>query len=384
MIKLAEYSPQFERFIHRHGKPLPVDLAAYEALVAPNALFVGRVAANLPLVFPANVEEPKVEFGFVEVKDLPNAAVGKVDDINCVIVYHSYILCLLEVFLILLCEPRLLSFVGEAGSEERRPFHRGGNSLGFQHWSDEFSGFKHWSDVLDALSPKCSNRRAMAIYMMHAALRFLWFHEIAHVLDGHVEYWSKDKRLSEVYLHPSTGGLDVELRILEMFADTVAAKLMLSGVFDQHDEYMPDVLQKRDAVDQLLINMVAVIVLGWIWGCRDSIVAADHGNKSSPLAWSSHPSAMSRIMRMLHNLEQWARKRGGTGTDIFNRAFLKLKPELEILSSLDSSMNLLKAVGEYKTADVLFTGGFRPSPELFQVVAERLKRHSYIYRFGVG
>jgi hypothetical protein len=380
-------SAEFDRFIQKcGGTALVSDRATFEALIAPSIFFTGKVIADLPMAIPADMPRPKLEFAFAVFNGLPNGVVGREGDINCCLLYHTYPLCLLEMFCILACDPAFLAHIGDTSREVRRPFLIGSNPIGIQHWSDEFGKANHWTKIAERFSPQSQERTDLAFYMMHVALRFVWFHEIAHVLDGHIDYLMEEKRLPEIYFH-LTGRRDqvagaFEKRALEVFADTIAMKLLLNGIMNVEDSYMPKIINSLTRTELIAVNLLAIAALGWFWGVRDQLVAGDQCEKSSAFVWTGHPSAVSRVVRMARNAKLWMERLGPENKTEFDMAMNRVGEEVEVLAATHPAFQYLKSLKAYEAADWVFTVPFLPPPSAFNAVTARLKKHSLLYRFG--
>lgn len=382
----ADHSPEFIRFANRYGKTFTTDRAGFDALIAPSIFFCGQVVSRLPFRLPPDVPPPLLEYTFIEVKDFPQGVVGKEGDINCAALYHTYSLCLLEFYGIIASNPAVLSFIGDPSLETSRPFYLGLNPIGFQHWADEFPRLTHWKELIPAFLPRSEIRRELAFYMMHVALRFLWFHELAHILDGHIEYLKSHKGYADIYCHMFEARDEFveesERRGLELVADVVGCQLLLKGIFDHEDDYMPAAIKSCELTERLLINLTAVMGLCWFWSARDAQVAAEKGLKGSLFDWSSHPSAIGRLTRIIANLRRTTERRTDLADQSLDKAFKKLGGESEAFAHMDRSMDYLRVVQAHDTADAAFTAPFVPPKVMFTHMTEILKRYSYIYRFG--
>ena len=384
---LADYSEQFLRFAARYGKVFTPDEAGFNALIAPNILFAGQVVSQLPWQLPPTVSPPQAEFAFIEVEDLPQGIVRREGEIGCAALYHTYPLCLLELFGILMSDPKLLSFIGDPKIETAKPFYSDRNPAGLQQWTPNFK-LRYWGDFIPAFFPKDDDRKNVAFYMMHVALRFLWFHELAHILDGHLEYATNERKISEICLHSSDrvelSVKDAELRGLEMIADTVACQLLLRGIFYHEDSYMPKAISSLQLSDRLLINLTAIVALCWFWFVRDAQVAVELKQDPSLFQWSDHPGVISRLTGVISTCERLTSQLADFADKNIITAFKKLNAECEIMASMDRSMDWLKIVQANDVANTAFTAPFMPPEPVFKLMTMILKKHSYIHRFLNG
>ncbi|MGA8730974.1 MAG: hypothetical protein WB608_19620 [Terracidiphilus sp.] len=384
----ADHSPEFVRFANRYGKTFESNRSAFDTLIAPNLFYCGQVLSRLPLRLPPGVPLPLVEYSFIEVKDFPQGIVSKEGDINCAALYHTYPLCLLEFYGILASNPAVLSFIGDPTLETSRNFYLGGNPAGFQHWANDFRRITSWEDLVPAFLPKGDARCDLAFYMMHIALRFLWFHELGHILDGHVEYLIEQKGYAEIYFHMRGKREqivdDLEARSLEVIADTVASQLLLKGIFDHEDSFMPEPVKALDLTDRLLVNLTAITALCWFMFAREAQVAIERGSKGSLFEWTSHPSAIGRLSRIIGNLHRFTERRSDLADQSPLDAFKKLKAESEAMARMDQSMEFLRVVQAHDVAEGVFNTPFLQPLTVYQRITDILKRYSYIYRFCDG
>ncbi len=383
----ADYSPDFLRFAARYGKVFSADRAGFEALIAPNLLFVGEVVLKLPLRLPPSVSPPKAEFAYIEVKDFPQGVVAKEGEVGCAGLYHSYPICLLECFGIIMSNPQVLALLGDTSLEEAKPFYAGTNPPGFQHWTDEVK-LRYWGDLIPRFLPRDAIRQETAFYMMHVALRFLWFHEMAHILDGHLEYAVSELKLSHVCFHSSDGAeklyKDAELRALEIIADSVACQLSLRGLLQHEDKFMPAAIKALPVADQLLVHLAAIMSLCWFWFARDAQVAVELGGVGTLHQWSDHPSNIARLTRIVGTYERLLERRTNLAHLSLKSAFIKLGNESEAMASMDWSMEFLRTVKTRDVADAVFAVPFMPPKSLFTLMTTALKSKSYIYRYLDG
>jgi len=383
----ADHSQEFLRFAARYGRVFSVDRLGFNALIAPNVFFVGKVVAELPLRLPRSVSPPKAEFSYIEVKDFPQGIVRKEGEVNCAALYHSYPLCLMEYFGILLSNPHVLSFIGDASQESGKPFYSNGNPAGFQHWARE-TKLAFWATLTGEYFPTDPARQSTAFYLMHIALRFLWFHELAHILDGHLEYVMSKLKLSEVCLHSSDGierfHKDAELRGLELIADVVACQLLLRGLFKHDDDFMPEVIKNLPRAEQLLVTLTAIMSLCWFWFAPDASVTVELGGQANFYEWSDHPSNIARLTRIIGTFKRLLQKRTDLGDFDIDSVFTKLGIESEAMAVMDASMEFLRTVKVHDLADEIFYTPFTPPKPLFDFMTKMLRKDSYIFRFLDG
>lgn len=385
MTGFADHSPQFIRFAGRHGKTFTSSRDAFETLFAPSILFAGEVLSRVPMRIPETVQAPRLEFGMIEVKDLPQGVVALEDGIYCAALYHTYSLCLLELYLSIANDPSVLAFTGNAGLERRRPFYVGGASIGFQHRTEDFPRGGNWETFIDYFTPRDPARRDLALYMMHAAMRFLWFHELGHVLDGHVDYVRSQRRLVDLFVHtvgvgPANPG-ELDARALELIADAVAAQLWLKGLIDHDDPFMPATVKNLPMADRLLVALTALLVLSWFWFARDVTVAEELHLQGTLTQWTSHPGAIARLSRLIGHCRRICGSRTDWAPHALDSAFEKLTPQSEALAAMHKSMEFLRVAQAPGAADAVFAAPFIPPKPVFALITELLEKYSYIYRF---
>ena len=228
------------------------------------------------------------ELAYIENKSFPNALCGHDHGSHFCLTYHTTPMVLLEFFNRLLSDPFTLRSIGEPAKESGR-FGNVKKVPGYSVFSGETKISQVW-DVITVFGPKCPLRRSAAMDMFHFAMSLCWHHEIAHALNGHVQFVGGAQNLplyaqnrSETY-----GLTEKELCFLEKQADSGAMfAFIVSPLLD-----VPIAVTPEDADWRMKMTaqrIMAGALMCWTWAIPADALAG-YG------AWTDHPSTLSRML----------------------------------------------------------------------------------------
>ena len=136
-------------------------------------------------------EALRIEAGFADTLT-PDAHADQENGTHFVIMHQALLATIVEFSLFLFTQSYLLPDIGKASGEESPSFE-----------SDEAPGLRALRVTLDGAAidperdrvrvPRCEDRHVAAIYMALVMSRFVWFHELAHCINGHVLFLQREK-----------------------------------------------------------------------------------------------------------------------------------------------------------------------------------------------
>ncbi|WP_347267736.1 hypothetical protein [Paracoccus sp. (in: a-proteobacteria)] len=371
----------FQRFVKRYGSPINPDLATHATFFSPNFAFFSGLKRQIKL--KPDQHAPHLEFGFCMVKDYPNAVVGRSGDTYCALIYHMYLPALLEVYGILLSHPEIAPSLGDRDRETARPHHRREIAWGFHQWTDNFRHGRTWHDAFTTYAPACPERQSLVVFMTNIALRFLWLHETAHVLDGHLEYQQTVHRRSEMIMHfrddrTATEIVKKELSILEIAADNLAIQYLLQSILDGGEINYPACMSGAGTDDKLYVHLLALVFLSWYWMGREAQIAFDNGVSESRFGWDSYPSPTGRLIKMVATFRDTVtRIWPGCGSDL-QRCLDRLEADVDVVAALGSHYEILRVVKVPDQAAPIFYRPFLISEKFVNDLRDRVRPFSRV------
>ena len=160
--------------------------------------------------------------------------------------------------------------------------------------------FKQFDVLLDMLMPTCVVRREHCRYLATVILHFFWFHEIAHVTQGHLRSLKKDDELLTLWEFSPDETLPkhachlngITTLALEFDAD-IEAILMTLGIIMMDIDIDTDEFPYADRYQRVeLFTLYLVVVF--------QILANEEAR--SPGVEATHPPANMRLLNMLDYL----------------------------------------------------------------------------------
>ncbi len=205
----------------------------------------------------------RFHFDFVEVDKL-NAFASSRNGVNLVACFTGAFTNITSFFTLLLSHPEVLPSVGNASDEKRWI-----RSLRHCNWSSS------WSDVLANIDvyqtpppsfPIDPTRKLFAHRLSILAMDFLFFHEIGHLVNGHLELLRGSAELGALEEASFTEGsslIPLDYQALELNADSHAVIAMTPELLA-----LPEVLPPTstfetgsEAIESLVLAMLSVFIL---------------------------------------------------------------------------------------------------------------------------
>ena len=161
------------------GKPdeqiFAVSLESFQQLIANGAMF--RNQAGTPL---------QIEAGFVE-RLTPDAIADHEAGRHYIVMHQALLATIIEFALFLFTQSFIMPEIGDAEGEES-PVFGIDQPPGLHALRITIEGAAIDPEQDRVRIPKCEERHRAAIYMGLLMSRFVWFHELAHCINGHVLY----------------------------------------------------------------------------------------------------------------------------------------------------------------------------------------------------
>lgn len=380
MAKLQD--TDFQRFVKRYGGPITPDLNTYATFFGPNFAFFNWLKPQVRL--KPDKHAPRLQFGFCMVKDYPNAVVGRSGETYCALIYHMYLPVLLELYGILLSHPGIMPGIGDPNRETVRPHHRRDIAWGFHQWADDFRHGGTWRDAFTTYAPACPERQSLVIFMTNIALRYLWLHEMAHVLDGHLEYQQSVRSRSDLMMHfrddrTATEILKKELSILEIAADNLAIQYLLQSILEGGEIDYPTCMSRASAGDKLYVHLLALVFLAWYWMGREAQIAFDNGTSESRFDWDSYPSPTGRMIKMVATFRDTATRIWPACGPDMQHCLDRFQGDVDVVAALGPHFEILRALKVPELSAPLFYTPFLISEEFVNDLRDRVRPFSRVF-----
>jgi hypothetical protein len=240
-----------------------VSLASFKNLIANAEMFRNASGAAL-----------RVEAGFVE-RLTPDALADFDDGVHYIINHQALLATIIEFALYLFTQPFVMPEIGKA-SEEESPIFGIDQPPGLEALKITIDGASVDAAKDRVRIPKCEERHRAAIYMGLLMSRFVWFHELAHCINGHVLFM-RDQRISSglisaapplglvAFKHPTrTAEEQRRLRhILETDADLTALDWLLR-IHNGGAENIQGLLTYDDA-QRFKMTIIGTYMMTWLF-----------------------------------------------------------------------------------------------------------------------
>jgi hypothetical protein len=175
-----------------------------------------------------------IEFGFTCESSLNAFAYatpsGAPDEFDFIGINVGVIFTLMDVFLRMLSHPDIFPEVGTPDKESRSVHNLANLTTDIMR-----SGFTHRS------GPNCPVRRIFAGELTKVALDFLFFHELTHLLNGHLEFCRENflcNYWSEAFGQSTQNEHKMIRQTLELDADSGAVLLSLNAAYQMKDLFL--------------------------------------------------------------------------------------------------------------------------------------------------
>lgn len=236
----------------------------------------------------------EVDFAFLE-SGLPNALANKFDGTHVAVVNTGLAVTIHEFSLFCFAQSSFLPMIGEP-NKEVSPSLADGTPPGVALLLATAKA-DQGEPVLDRLiMPQCQHRTVAAHYLTLMMLRFVWLHEVAHGLLGHVDYLREQQpsaQISELHmdeLAQGASGIDGRvLQCMEFEADGWAVGKLLA-IQAQGGENIDGIASLHLAL-RLQMNVFAAYSLCWLMETLASTARRGRLN-------ITHPAPVRRLQNL--------------------------------------------------------------------------------------
>lgn len=271
-----------------------VSLASVKALIGRPDIFKNAGLAGL-----------KVEAGFVELMT-PDAHADHVDGVHYLVMHQALLATIIEFALFLFTQSYLLPDIGDATGEASPSFDRG-DAPGLHALRITLDGSIIDPDKDRVRVPHCADRHVAAVYMALLMSRFVWFHELAHCINGHVLYLRhRDLNktligaappLSLVALKHKATGLNEQRQLrhaLELDADATAFEWLLR-IQNAGAENITGLLG-FDEAQRFKMTVIGTYMMTWLFEEYQRFADARHG--------LTHPAPRARLTALTRFMDE--------------------------------------------------------------------------------
>lgn len=261
--------------------------------------------------------------GFVE-SVLPNALANKNDSVHIVAIHTGLAMVILEFSWFCLAQKQVFPELGDI-AQETSPRATNAVPPGLSVLVDTISN----NGLGDAaptppIMPVDPHRAAAAHYLTLLMMRFVWLHEIAHGVLGHVDYLRNFKADSGT----SLGGLDelnfnelahlnssIDGRVLQCLEFEADSWALSKSIIIQKDELENiDGIAALPVKHRIRMNLFGIYAMSWLMETMASTLSRGRLN-------ISHPAPIRR-MQMLQNMAVWELKDLGLDAPTITRSVL--------------------------------------------------------------
>ncbi len=270
-------------------------------------------------------------FGYLDNEAL-NAMATR-DEIALIGINHGAVINITVFFFLLLSHPDTFPSVGDP--ERETPWAK---SLSRCDWRQPLDNIVAAIDYKQGPPPDWPidpRRKAFAAYLATFALDFLFFHEMGHIVNRHIEYdRERGSRVIHEAVSKSSRSNALDDRALELNADSFAVAITLSPWLD---ETIPVETDKEHVFSTPVEALVA-----WTLACGFLFLLFDpHPNAVSSYKKYTHPHPAVRLTNIFMGSCQMARRRSELALARIERAwegafkeFGNISAKLEIPTSL--------------------------------------------------
>ncbi|MEX0956379.1 MAG: hypothetical protein WDZ83_14360 [Rhizobiaceae bacterium] len=196
--------------------------------------------------------------------------------------------------------------IGDAGGENAPPLPAG-SLLGYWIWDQIAANLQPETPAGVELLPKNRRRGGLAWCLSHLLLRFTWFHEMFHGLNGHCGLLRSFGSTPELHEMPGTAEVSLVRRVEGKTGDTGASRLFHAFEMDADQSALWAMihLQRSNAealmpLDneplsiRLRLVIVASVLMAYLF---EQVAKRDHTHLSE-----THPRAGMRLHRLVGSL----------------------------------------------------------------------------------
>lgn len=293
----------------------------------------------------ANGDQLIIQGDYVQLWE-PNALAEEYRGVHFVAIHQTLVESIIEFALFAFTQKYIFPKLGDVGVETS-PEPRDGVAPGLL-LLQKYLNDDHVSNKDRYRVPNDKTRQLFAIYLGVFMVRFVWFHEMAHCLNGHVLY-AQDSGLATALYEVDTGLSISDLKTrktenrmratvrrgLEFDADNTAF-LALCRVQLLGGETI-DSIKSLDLKTRLELNIFAAYAITWLF--------EEYNNFKMWELSGTHPSPYDRVMNISGSaMRILAKEKWG-----FNRTHKRVAKQFNKLIYIIPSLNQLNRLGEDTT-----------------------------------
>jgi hypothetical protein len=303
MMAGAYQSDRFVRLGGHIGEPFKAHVSVLEHYLLPS---LRACATNWDPLKGAQNSRGDIfdyELGYVARKQAPDARIELREGVHVVAVYHSVVFTLLEYFHRLFADPAFLPDIGDPAlgpSLARREFSAApGHAIAAGE-----AEISHVDDIAAVMGHPCPERRAAATQLFHLAMQFVWEHEMAHAVLGHVLFARDRQGMDELGRADIRHAIDSDSgdgiwSFLESQADAGAAFSLIVGPMIRLTKRRYMIISSDDAelARDVRFRFLSAALLNhflMLWDVGDL-----GGNPEAVEVSGDHPSTLSRAIAAL-------------------------------------------------------------------------------------
>ncbi len=242
-----------------------------------------------------------------------NAIASRCDGVYLIGFYHGAVRNLQAFFTMALSSPEILPQIGEPKRETRWL-----RSLSECSWVDPLEQVIAHAQTFAAPPPDFPLDPARKVYahrLAILALDFLFFHELGHLINGHLEYLDQAGvgcALAEVRMSRSAGVSDLDYHALEINADSSSALIMTQEWFRLEERLPPGSTfpTVTEAIESLVLALTAVFLM-----------FDPGGSTLAHYRTTSHPHPAVRLMNVYFSTCQAAQQVSGKALKNLEKAW---------------------------------------------------------------
>ena len=204
-----------------------------------------------------------IELAYIQGPKWPGAIIDKVGSTLCAAVYDLTALCAIEISRYIFSRSSIFPWLG--ASEDEKNNRLPSNyplGLGSLH-----CGTNEYRDISLAITPRCPIRHLAADCFAIEMINYIWFHEIAHGAEGHVDLLKRNLSLGhEIAVSGVSKIGNVNRQMMEMEADRIALELVFDpGTFEQRALKRQMGLQWLSLDQCGAVVLLAILMTSFLW-----------------------------------------------------------------------------------------------------------------------
>lgn len=291
IANFTSISTEFQSFAQDFGKPVKVDPTVYEKYFSGSINHIKRYS----ILSGVNSFGQKldIEVGLVENKKVPNAYCAFHEGKHFILIEHLFPIALLEFFHRLLANPAVLPGIGNTRLDTSLKRAAENNFLpGFEILSGT-RPLKNLDEIENIYGALCPERRKAAMLLYEHAMTFLYSHELAHSLLGHVLYVRHQMGIKTIEETVTNFDEEIQRKIycfLEEKADMGATWNTVGRVIYNVNDTRP----KEDRVADATFRILGSSLLLYFFALTD--LNLSNGDGQSIYQWYDHPSSAARAI----------------------------------------------------------------------------------------